>query len=256
MNLRFEGLPPALQQRLEEVCESQSALCPEIFSSTWERRKEHFTGSALDGLLPLHMAQRHLRLGIVGKELSDFISFIPGYSNLTSYFQSEKALKDYLSNQDYGFQQPALFGAIVVQSAATCLDGVCSGDWDIVIHLNTTGPSTSTDMNGATDINTKLIPEVNWLSKGLDMSHSRVYWSGGLSRNPLTLPTGGLIDLQSLVFAWIFNSTGAYEMPQLPQCRCLDDLGHATEDITKCNSSQQLSLAIRSLTPLCYPFLS
>ena len=136
-------------------------------------------------------------------------------------------------------------------------DGVCSGDWDIVIHLNTTGPSTSTaDIKGATDINTKLIPEVNWLSKGLEMSTSRIYWSGGLSERALSLPTGGLIDLQSLVYAWIFNSTGAYDLPsQLPRCRCLDHLGTATDDITKCNSSQQLSLAIRSLTPLsrrCY----
>lgn len=121
--LCLAGLPPKLQKQLEEVCKGQSALCPEIFSETWDRRKEHYTGSALDGLLPLHMAQRRLRLGIVGADLEHFVSLIPGYANLTRYFHSEESLKDYLSNQDYGFntQNPALFGAIVVQSAATCL---------------------------------------------------------------------------------------------------------------------------------------
>ncbi|CAL1149217.1 unnamed protein product, partial [Cladocopium goreaui] len=255
------GLPPAVKKQLEQLCKSKdSALCPEIFASSWGLRKEHYTGSALDGLLPLHMAQRNLRLGIVGtagKGLDDFISSLPGYSKLTRYFSSEESYDDYLADHDYGFstQNPALFGAIVVQSAATCPSGgTCSGDWDIVIHLNTTGPSTSTaDIKGATDINTKLTPEVSTLNKGLKMSTSRIYWSGGMSRSlGLALPTGGLVDLQSLVYAWIFNSTGAYQLPspsELPSCDCIDPQGQATEDFSQCNSSSLFTTALRALTP-------
>lgn len=256
------GLPPALQKQLEALCESpDSALCPEIFANgTWNLRKEHYTGAALDGLLPLHMAQRNLRLGIVGtagKSLFDFISALPGYSTLIKYFSSQESYDDYLSDHDYGFskQNPALFGAIVVQSAATCPSGgSCSGDWEILIHLNTTGPSTSTaDIKGATDINTKLMPEVSSLNKGLKMSTSRIYWSGGLSQSlGLGLPTGGLVDLQSLVYAWIFNTTGAYQFPnpsELPKCECMDPKGQATEDFSKCNVTSLFQTAVRSLTP-------
>ena len=41
------------------------------------------------------------------------------------------------------------------------------------------------------------------LQPGLKMSTSRIYWSGGLSQSlGLGLPTGGLVDLQSLASRW------------------------------------------------------
>eukprot|EP00438_Fugacium_kawagutii_P004583 Skav202860 [mRNA] locus=scaffold3206:19657:32602:- [translate_table: standard] len=243
---------------VDSTMSKDSALCPEIFSGTWTLRKEHYTG----------------------RELSSFISALPGYKALTKYFASQAppdqwyptdSYDEYLADTDYGFTEqhpgwlcpklgqassggknmqirahrigtpsparvpPRLFGAIVVRSVASCprvtwrrshgtvapcIDTECdpgklmfkdmsdtqcsgrscSGDWDIEIHLNTTGPSTSTaDIKGATDINTKLIPEVNRLNKGLSMEVSRIFWSGGLTQSlGLGLPTGGLVDLQTL----------------------------------------------------------
>ncbi|OLP76990.1 ATP-binding cassette sub-family A member 5 [Symbiodinium microadriaticum] len=94
--------------------------------------------------------------------------------------------------------------------------GGCTGDWDVVIHLNMSGPSTSlADIKG-----------VNKLQRGLSWTSSRVLWSGG-----------GLVDLQGLVYAWVFNSTGAYRLPppeELPSCRCVDPHGEATDDIARC----------------------
>lgn len=54
-------------------------------------------------------------------------------------------------------------------------DGTFSGDWDAVIHLNATGPG-SVDINGATDINTKLKPPTTSFSNELRMG------DGGASR--------------------------------------------------------------------------
>ncbi|CAJ1389553.1 unnamed protein product [Effrenium voratum] len=85
------------------------------------------------------------------------------------------------------------------------------------------------------------------------MSTSKIFWSGGLDRSlGLALPSGGLLDLQSLVYAWIFNSTGAYELPEpqaLSSCGCVDPQGQATEDLLQCNSSALFGVALRSLTP-------
>ncbi|CAJ1333106.1 unnamed protein product [Effrenium voratum] len=279
---QIPGLPPAVKEQLAQLCRSGSALCPEIFADSWGLRKEHYTGSALDGLLPVHMAERNLRLGIVGsagRGLYDFIASLPGYSSLTRFFESQDSYDSYLSSRDYGFtdQTPGprasrkefegetpTYSCLVrwlysLPPIATLLGGksygaACKGDWDILIHLNTSGPSTSTaDIQGGTDINTKLIPEVNKLNKGLQMSTSKIFWSGGLDRSlGLALPSGGLLDLQSLVYAWIFNSTGAYELPEpqaLSSCGCVDPQGQATEDLLQCNSSALFGVALRSLTP-------
>eukprot|EP00439_Symbiodinium_sp_Y106_P033138 s3358_g3.t5 len=272
--------------------------------------------SALDGLLLVHLAMQGQRLGIVGsRSLFDFVTSLPGYGNATRFFDSSSSYESYLQSKDYGFTDatPGLFGALEVKSAAVCPKdletpqadydwqvgaegggsvfrqlearlppqveaGGCTGDWDVVIHLNMSGPSTSiADIKGdpdlrccyrschiswfflkavqlqAADINVKLIPEVNKLQRGLSWTSSRVLWSGGLSRKlGLPLPTGGLVDLQGLVYAWVFNSTGAYRLPppeELPSCRCLDPHGEATDDIAQCNSSQLLLVALRSLTP-------
>ncbi|CAJ1443886.1 unnamed protein product, partial [Effrenium voratum] len=183
----------------------------------------------------------------MGRGLYDFIASLPGYSSLTRFFESQDSYDSYLSSRDYGFtdQTPGPRGA------------ACKGDWDILIHLNTSGPSTSTaDIQGGTDINTKLIPEVNKLNKGLQMSTSKIFWSGGLDRSlGLALPSGGLLDLQSLVYAWIFNSTGAYELPEpqaLSSCGCVDPQG---QDLLQCNSSALFGVALRSLTPAWKRFI-
>ncbi|CAE8703253.1 unnamed protein product, partial [Polarella glacialis] len=114
------------------------------------------------------------------------------------------------------------------------------------------GPGTL-DFQASTGVNTKLLPQVNPLQKGLSMGSSRVYWSGGLGSNQkFPLPTGGLIDLQGLVFAWIYNSTGAFQLPRpedLPRCPCTSPSGEATDNLRQCNSSQLLLTAIRALTP-------
>eukprot|EP00931_Biecheleriopsis_adriatica_P069363 TRINITY_DN4321_c0_g1_i1.p1 TRINITY_DN4321_c0_g1~~TRINITY_DN4321_c0_g1_i1.p1 ORF type:complete len:1964 (+),score=351.62 TRINITY_DN4321_c0_g1_i1:38-5929(+) len=310
------GEIPGLPSQLEALCKADSALCPEIFANaTWGLRKEHFTGSAIDGLLLVHMALSSQQLGVVGpagKGLYDFIVALPGYSEAVRYFESEDAYAKYLSSRTYGFstETPGLFGALVVNSAANCsklaqpamdkqrasspeseqLGGseaigtmpgsnflsslpaseidsvsmrkltpnrsgaspVCKGDWDVVIHLNASGPGT-TDLQGSTDINTKLIPEVSPRQRGLTWSSSRVYWSGGLEQGlGVPLPTGGLIDLQSLVYSWIYSSTGAFQLQEpstLPHCQCTDQSGKLTDNLADCNSSQLFETAIRTLTP-------
>lgn len=74
------------------------------------------------------------------------------------------------------------------------------------------------------------------LSKKKRHTHTHTHTTplpGGLSHSlGLALPTGGLIDLQSLVYAWIFNATGAYQLPsghELPGCSCVDETGKETE---------------------------
>eukprot|EP00927_Polykrikos_kofoidii_P044673 TRINITY_DN38578_c0_g1_i1.p1 TRINITY_DN38578_c0_g1~~TRINITY_DN38578_c0_g1_i1.p1 ORF type:complete len:1924 (+),score=258.06 TRINITY_DN38578_c0_g1_i1:805-5772(+) len=73
-----------------------------------------------------------------------------------------------------------------------------------------------------------------------------------LKEKMLPLPSGGLVDFQSLVYAWIYNYTRAYKMPNatdLPRCMCMSndtETPALTEDLSRCNP--QLTL-LQMLTP-------
>eukprot|EP00929_Paragymnodinium_shiwhaense_P046547 TRINITY_DN23705_c0_g1_i1.p1 TRINITY_DN23705_c0_g1~~TRINITY_DN23705_c0_g1_i1.p1 ORF type:complete len:1941 (+),score=414.00 TRINITY_DN23705_c0_g1_i1:131-5953(+) len=253
MNISMLG--PNVSKTLGPLCgDTPTGLCPEIYSqATWNLRKEHYLGIALDGLLPLHMSAYTQQLGVIGDEgLADFITNLPGYKGLVHYFETQSDLDSYLSDTDYGFvdTKPQLFGLIDVRGVAKQLDsGKYDGDWDINIHLNATGPG-SIDINGATDVNVKLLPATNPLQKSLNMKNTKIYWAGGLffsmtkSGQRLPLATGGFVDLQTLVYAWIYNTTGAFSLPRhedIPKCLCEDaETGEVTEDLGRCDEEKLL----------------
>jgi len=255
---------------ITKMCEAEtpSGLCPEIFSrATWLSRKEYYMGEAIDGLLLLHMALYGQQLGVVGqRSLADFIEGLPGFAihdgsgatqrSYIRYFDDSKALDQYISNKDYGFSDdtPQLFGIIEVRSVPTeGTSGKLSGDWDVVLHLNATGPGTI-DIKGATDVNTKLVPNVNTLSKEVNLDNTRIYWSGGLFQSAgAPAPTGGFVDLQSLVYSWIYNSTGAFSLPmaqdlqEQARCECRAKKSQEmTQDFRQCDPAAVL---LQVLTP-------
>lgn len=74
---------------------------------------------------------------------------------------------------------------------------------------------------------------------------TRIYWSGGLfASTGVPLTTGGFVDLQSLLYAWILNSTGALSLPspdRIPKCECTDTAtGEQTEDFRRCRQEEVL----------------
>lgn len=257
------GLDPQLTALLESICgeDQSSGACPMLFASTLSQREEHYTGSAIDGLLLVGLALKKQKLGVVGADgqgLFDFISSLPGYEKATRYFSSREEYNTYLRGRTYGLteDEPQLFGAIDVRSAAKCSDTSCVGDWEIVVQLNASGPGV-TDLEAATDIDMKLIPRVNKLQKGLLLAWAKVFWAGGRDilfsgDLPILIPTGGLMDLQNLIYAWIYNSTGAFQLPMpesLPKCRCADPFGAYSDDMSKCNETSLILTVVRSLTP-------
>jgi hypothetical protein len=240
----LELVPPEMEKLLAPFCKKNTGVCPEVFShATWSHRKEHYLGMALDGLLQLHMALYNQRIGIIGSggdDLQQFIERLPGYKGYVIHFSTDEEFRAYTANPAYGFQEahPQLFGAIHVNDFARPVTGGFNGTYDIVFELNATGPG-SLDFNGATGVNTKLVRPVNKLQQNVKMNIARIFWSGGLfTSTGVPLETGGLVDLQTLVYAWIYNATGAFECPssdelQKKRCVCKDIQVSLQEDFRK-----------------------
>eukprot|EP00397_Hematodinium_sp_SG-2012_P000399 GEMP01000399.1.p1 GENE.GEMP01000399.1~~GEMP01000399.1.p1 ORF type:complete len:1480 (+),score=360.35 GEMP01000399.1:82-4521(+) len=214
---------------------------------TGVRGKSFWSSVNLDSLLQLRLQKTGQRLAIVNNaSLAQFITNIPGYENSTMQFKSALEMDQYLNNRQYGLSPdtPQLFAAIHVRNMTE------DNKLDITIRMNTTAARTSIMSVDAVDTH---IPPWFSLQKKVNLRWTKVYWNGGVRISKVQIPStedsqvdpikgsvnasgnttdfpfplvsGGFIDLQALIYAWVYKIHDVFNIPDpqtLPRCNCPD----------------------------------